>query len=498
MLMAPDGWKALYENTLAQAQSGEIPTARIDDAARRILRVKAAAGLFMDPRPVEPPLDVLGDAAHRALARRAVRESLVLLKNAHMTLPLSSHARVLVTGPGADDIGMQCGGWTIDWQATHNSRADFPGATSIYAGIAAAVAKGGGAAALSPDGKFTQRPDAAIVVFGEGPYAEFQGDRENLKVVPDDTRELQLLRRFRALGIPTVSVFLSGRPLWTNREINASDAFVAAWLPGSEGEGIADVLFTAADGTRPFDFTGRLSFSWPATALPVRFDTAGRVHGALFAAGYGQSDRATEPVRHLDEDPHLPAVAEPPAGSLFASGHVTAPWSLFVADVDAEIHVTTARQSSPAHALAVQLTRAGLTAVWQGGTQGMLRITGRAADLRSAAGRAALTVRYRVLERPQAPVALGFGCEEPACPGAAHAALVDVTRELDAAPLGSWRTLTVPLTCLGAAVALDHVGVPFSLQTNGPMAVTVKSVRLGAPAAHSAPLACAPPVTSLL
>src|SRR6202012_2025470 len=137
-------------------------------------------------------------------------------------------------------------------------------------------AAGGGSVLLSSDGRYTDKPDVAIVVFGEGPYAEFQGDRETLEYSPDDKSDLSLVRRLHNEGIPTVAVFLSGRPLWVNPEINAADAFVAAWLPGSEGEGIAAVLFRAADGSIPHDFAGKLSFSWPATAMPVRFDVAGR------------------------------------------------------------------------------------------------------------------------------------------------------------------------------------------------------------------------------
>ena len=210
----------------------------------------------------------LGSAAHRALAREAVRKSLVLLKNDHHTLPLNPRARILVAGDAADSIGMQSGGWTLDWQGDHNSNADFPGATSIFGGIRAAVAAAGGTAVLSKDGRIAEKPDAAVVVFGEGPYAEFQGDRENLEYSPNDAHELELLRRLHASGVPTVAVFLSGRPMWVNPQINASDAFVAAWLPGSEGEGVADVLFSAA-GREQYDFTGRLAFSWPRTAMPV-------------------------------------------------------------------------------------------------------------------------------------------------------------------------------------------------------------------------------------
>ncbi len=218
----------------------------------------------------------LGSAAHRAVAREAVRKSLVLLKNEHGLLPLNPHTRVLVAGRAAEDIGIQSGGWTIDGRGNHNSQRDFPGGTTINGGIQAAVAAAGGSAQFSLDGRYTEKPDVAIVVFGENPYAEFQGDRETLEYSPDDKSDLNLLRRLRAAGIPTVAVFLSGRPMWVNPVINAAAAFVAAWLPGSEGEGIADVLFRAADGTKPYDFTGRLGFSWPATAMPVTFDSTGR------------------------------------------------------------------------------------------------------------------------------------------------------------------------------------------------------------------------------
>ena len=133
------------------------------------------------------------------------------------------------------------------------------------------------------------KPDAAIVVFGEGPYAEYEGDRETLDFSGQDQGPLTLLRTLRLRGIPTVAVLLSGRPLWVNPEINASDAFVAAWLPGSQGEGIADLLLRGAHGERRFDFTGHLGFPWPNTAMPVTDDAADRTAGALFERGYGLS-----------------------------------------------------------------------------------------------------------------------------------------------------------------------------------------------------------------
>ncbi|HMI36914.1 MAG TPA: TIM-barrel domain-containing protein, partial [Steroidobacteraceae bacterium] len=266
MFMAPDKWKELYHATLAEAGAGVIPLTRIDDAVRRILRVKFKLGLFEAGRPWEGRGDVLGNPAHRALARQAVRESLVLLKNNGGVLPLRAGAHVLVAGEAADDISRQTGGWTLSWQGTGNTNSDFPNGQSIYAGLRAALAAGGGSAELSVDGRFRNKPDAAIVVFGETPYAEMMGDLHTLEFEPGDKPGLALLRRLRAAGVPVVAVFLSGRPLWVNAEINAADAFVAAWLPGSEGGGVADLLIGDAAGKPRHDFTGRLSFSWPRNA----------------------------------------------------------------------------------------------------------------------------------------------------------------------------------------------------------------------------------------
>jgi beta-glucosidase len=264
MIMVPEDWKALLANTLEQVRSGEIEQSRIDDAVRRILRVKMRAGLFTGGRPSSRPqagdASLVGAADHRSLAREAVRQSLVLLKNGEGLLPLSRNLNVMVVGDGADDISKQSGGWSVTWQGTEVTNEDFPGANSIFAGIREAVTAGGGSATLSPDGTFEESPDVAIVVFGEDPYAEYEGDLESLNFSAEHGASLELLRRLKGQGIPVVSVFLSGRPLWVNPELNASTAFVAAWLPGTEGAGIADVLFRDSEGEVNFDFTGKLSF----------------------------------------------------------------------------------------------------------------------------------------------------------------------------------------------------------------------------------------------
>ena len=305
MFMAPDSWKDLYTNTLKQVKSGEISVQRLDQAVARILRVKMRAGVFEAGKPSSRPnagnFKLLGASVHREIARDAVRKSLVLLKNEGHLLPLSASYRVLVTGDGADNIGKQSGGWTITWQGTGNSNADFPRGTSIYAGIRERVEAGGGKAVLSVDGSWDEKPDVAIVVFGENPYAEMLGDRANVDYESEDG--LAKLKSLADQGIPTVSVFLTGRPLWVNPELNASDAFVVAWLPGSEGKGVADVLFSKPDGTPRYDFKGRLSFSWPATAMQAEVNIGDEDYNPLFAFGHGLGYGDDGSLPKLHEDP---------------------------------------------------------------------------------------------------------------------------------------------------------------------------------------------------
>lgn len=294
--MVPDDAKALHASLVAQVKDGTIPMARLEEAVSRVLRMKLRAGLLDADakRPSERKhggdFALLGSPAHRAIAREAVAKSQVVLKNDGV-LPLKSGANILVAGRAADDIAQASGGWTLTWQGGEDlTNARFPGATSIWAGLNAAAAEAGGAATLSPTGTYSAKPDAAVVVFGEEPYAEFAGDRKD--AVFSDTEGLELLRKFRAAGVPTVAVFLSGRPLWVNREINVANAFVASWLPGGEGAGVADILY----GRKPA--TGRLSFSWPAgcTGQPVNGP-----EGALFARGYGLSLADSRPVPKLSE-----------------------------------------------------------------------------------------------------------------------------------------------------------------------------------------------------
>lgn len=291
VMMVPEHFEAFYHNTVQQVKDGLIPMTRLDDAVRRFLRAKIRWGLFQRGKPSSRPESLqtqwFNAPEHRELARRAVRQSLVLLKNNRQLLPLNPNSRVLIAGDGADNIAKQAGGWSVSWQGTDNSNADFPNATSIYQGLRQQILAAGGSVELSVDGHFTEKPDVAIVVIGEEPYAEWYGDIQRLEYQYGNKQDLALLKRLQAQAIPVVTVFLSGRPLWINKELNASDAFVAAWLPGSEGQGVADVLLRDRQGKIQYDFNGKLSFSWPKFDDQFLLNVHDKVYDPLFAYGYG-------------------------------------------------------------------------------------------------------------------------------------------------------------------------------------------------------------------
>jgi beta-glucosidase len=456
MAMAPDSWKGLFDATVAEVKSGGIPLNRVDDAVRRILRVKFATGLFDAARPWAGRPGVLGSPAHRALAREAVAKTLVLLKNDGV-LPLKASARVLVAGPGADDISMQSGGWTLSWQGDGNTNADFPNAQSIYSGIAEAMKAGGGSATLSANGSFTKRPDAAIVVFGERPYAEMRGDLKTLEFQPGDKQALALLKKLRAAGIPTVSVFLSGRPLWVNPEINQSNAFVAAWLPGSEGGGIADVLIGTRDGKRRKDFTGRLSYSWPKTAGQFTLNKGRPGYDPQFAYGYGLTYARPGKVGPLREIAGVDA-ALGNSSIFFAKGNVSAPFGWVSGSA-----VTRAPIDGP------QTQEGAARLNWPAGRAAAIAIAirGAALDLtRETNADLVLEMTYRVEIAPQKPVSLRFG-----------EAAVDATGLFAAGP--QWRTVRIGLKCLRDRGAdMKSVTVPWTLAATGPFAVSIADVRL--------------------
>jgi len=309
MFMVPEKWKEFILHTRQNVNRGSIPLKRIDDAVRRILTVKFAYGLFDKSRPSKrfwSNHKCFGTRNHREVAREAVRKSLVMLKNHDSVLPLNKNARILVTGRNAHNRGHQCGGFSIDWQGTSGNGFIKDG-TSIWEGIRQVAAS----AVLSTDknGKDADpdQHDVAIVVIGETPYAEGLGDvrsgehliveagsqiKGSLNVLspygstlelaelhPDD---LETIKSIAEKGIPVVTIMVSGRPLVVGKELVQSAAFVAAWLPGSEGQGVADVLFG------DFDFQGKLSFSWPESDDYLSSEN-GKKNSPLFPLGYGLS-----------------------------------------------------------------------------------------------------------------------------------------------------------------------------------------------------------------
>lgn len=294
MIMVPDEWKAFIDNTTQQVESGRISMSRIDDAVRRILRVKLRAGMFDGIAPsAHAGAGQLADVQHRELARRAVRESLVLLKNQRSALPIRRGTRVLVVGKTANSVPNQSGGWSLTWQGDETTNADYPDADTLLAGIEAAAGKDNVVFVEKPDRVDPASFDVAIAVIGETPYAETKGDLALPKTLTHTQRypeDLAALQALSAAGKPVVTVFVSGRPVYANDLLNLSDAFVAAWLPGTEGKGVADVLFADAKGRAAYDFRGRLSFPWPGAPCASSFSAAALAEPPpLFPSGYGSS-----------------------------------------------------------------------------------------------------------------------------------------------------------------------------------------------------------------
>lgn len=483
MFMAPDSWKALYENTLTQARSGAIPAERLNDAVRRILRVKMRAGLFEKGRPSSRPFagrfELLGSPQHRAVARQAVRESLVLLKNQGKLLPLAANASVLVAGDGADNIAKQAGGWTLTWQGTGVSNKDFPNAQSIYSGIREAVAAAGGQAMLSADGRYSAKPDVAIVVFGEDPYAEFVGDRATLEFSPGDKRVLRLMQRLKAEGIPVVAVFLSGRPMWVNPELNAADAFVAAFLPGSEGGGVADVLFRSASGRVRHDFKGKLSYSWPKRGDQGPINRGDANYDPLFPYGFGLTYRDRGDLPQLSEErPQGVAASD---GLIFGSGRLPAGWTLSLRDeggIAIPIEGNAGATGSGRLRIAGVDRRAQEDArrfTWNGsGPASVIFAAAQPLDiLREANGELSVVVDYRVDSAPTGTVTLGLQCG-PECLNS-----VPITGELRSAPIGEWRTIAVPLRCLAKTDAdMRRVIAPLVIGSTGALTLSVSDARI--------------------
>ena len=499
MLMAPDTWKANYESMLEAAKSGEISPQRLDDAVARVLRVKFRLGLFDDPKPSARQLGgkfaLLGAPEHRAVARQAVRESLVLLKNENNILPLHPKQRILVAGHGADNMSQQAGGWTLNWQGSGTKREDFPNAQTIFEGIGQQVSAAGGSATLARDGSYQRKPDLAIVVFGEEPYAEFQGDIPNLAYKNGDSTDLMLIKKLRADGVPVVAVFLSGRPLWMNREINAANAFVAAWLPGSEGGGIADVIFRNAAGEPQYDFRGKLSFSWPNSAVQFQNNVGQENYQPAFEFGYGLSYAATAQFAPLPEESGLSEqVAQ--VGKFMARG-VANPG--FVASLKSgsaaaiELGEKSAETADKRLAWITENDQAQQDSRrlrWAGTGQARFVLQAKTVmDLaRESNADLIMVLRIRVMRSHGDPLWLSSGCSGTVC------AQIDLGQSLRNLPAQTWRRLGVPLKCFAAAGAdVSALQELVALETAGAWEIALSHIELAALNEADQLLSCAKP-----
>jgi len=439
--MAPDSWKPLFDNTLKQARDGTIPKARLDDAVRRNLRVKFKLGLMGKNLVERGNPAMLGADAHLEVAREAVAKSLVLLKNEGSVLPIRPGANVLVTGPGADNMAMQAGGWTITWQGTDTTAADFPKGRTIGRAIVEAVTEAGGNAKIAAE-PGAQKPDIAVVVFGEQPYAEFQGDLSNLMFQPL-SGELELIKSLKDRGIPVVAVFLSGRPMFVGKAMNLADAFVAAWQPGSQGQGVADVLVAGRDGKPKRDFTGTLSFDWPQDARAPMVDP-------LFKVGHGLSYAKPAKLGPVNEDPRVevgPALSET---TYIRAGKVIEPWRLGLDSVVTMRSVDVSAQED------------GRQFTWAG--KGAFALDGPPIDVqRQVNGGYVLRLDWRLDARGSGPVTASFG-------GVA----LDVSELLPAA--GQTGMMRIPLTCFAAHGAkMAAIGQPLRLGADKSFVVSIRN-----------------------
>ncbi|GAA5441978.1 beta-hexosaminidase [Microbulbifer sp. NBRC 101763] len=501
MFMVPADWKALYKNTLTQAKSGEIQPERLEDAVRRILRVKLRAGLFERNMPLAGKGGILGNNEHRAIAREAVRKSLVLLKNNEQLLPLAANQNVLVVGDGADNLSKQSGGWTISWQGTGNTRADFPGATSIYEGIALAVKTAGGEAILSVDGSFGadtfangKPPGVAIVVYGEDPYAEWHGDITNIEYQRGGKKDLALLKKLREQEVSIVSVFLSGRPLWVNKELNASDAFVAAWLPGSEGAGVADVLFRGENGEVRYDFTGKLPFSWPVYINQAVLNPYQEHYEPLFSLGYGLTAKEESLVSN-----ELPEVSENFAGGVLEDAWLMvsrprAPWVLNIVERDSKTVPVTGNYAASDDDENVVVTSIDMSSQedarlikWKGLRPGAVELSAEYMQNLNIylEEKSALSLNIRVDREVKKPVFAGMTCGEGCI------AKVPLHSALKTMPLKDWTRISVDLQCFANAGAdFGKIFSVFRLESEGAMEIAVANVKLIPEAAKTATVQC--------
>lgn len=483
MIMVPDDWQAFIANTVKQVESGQIPLARIDDAVTRILRVKLRAHM------VKPSASRYAGKAEalqaRALARDAVRQSLVLLKNDGGALPLKRGQKILVVGKNADNLANQTGGWTLTWQGTDNQNSDFPVADSILTGLAEAAGKDNVTYSVDGAGVDVSKFDVVVAVIGETPYAEMAGDigaAGTLRHTGRHPEDLAALRAVAGKGKPVVTVLTAGRPVWANDLMNLSDSFVMAWLPGTEGKGVADVLFRRHGA----GFSGTLSFSWPKSVCQTPLNQGDKDYAPLFAVGYGLKYGSKARLGQLD--------ASYPAGGCGVTNVYPvfnqsdrATWPLYVNSagqrtaLGADLNRVFTLPTVKVETTQVNTQQDGKLLTWSGAATLEARGAAPAALPAFATTDGALTFDTIVSRAPQGAVSVALG-----------GASVDVSAALAALVGKGKQTVKVPLACFTARGAdLARVDSPFALSSDGAFTAAVANIQLvGGAARDQDALAC--------
>ncbi|MGV9776339.1 glycoside hydrolase family 3 N-terminal domain-containing protein [Streptosporangium sp. NPDC003464] len=488
VVMVPNDWKAFIANTIAQVEAGQIPMARIDDAVTRILRVKLRAGVLGAPKPSERALAGSADALEaKRLAREAVRRSQVLLKNKGGVLPLAGGSKVLVVGKSADSMQNQTGGWTLTWQGTGNTNADFPGGTTILGGLRQALGEADVTFSETADGVDPSAYDAVIAVIGETPYAEGVGDlaRRTLEAAKLHPGDLAVLDKVSGKGAPVVTVYVTGRPLWVNKELNRSDAFVVAWLPGTEGGGVADLLVQGP--RRGAGYTGTLPYSWPKSACQTPLNPGEEGYDPLFPLGYGLRHGQSGSVGTLDETAP-PAGCGQPGGGGEASEDLeifnrmdVPPYKGFIGSADNWGGTEIGVDGEAAHSAIgvvqsdVNVQQDGLKATWNGTGPAQIYMQDPAGghDLRgylNADG--ALVFDTVVHQAPAARTVISVHCGYPCFSEVAATSLFQGLTP------GVKATVKIPIACFAATgLDLEAVNTPFLVYTDGAFSASFANVR---------------------
>ena len=514
MVTARNDWKSTISHAIEGVQSGEIPLSRINDAVTRILRIKMRAGLWEKPKPTERvnagQQDTLGHREHKKLAREAVRKSLVLLKNKNNALPLTRKQSLILTGSAANNIQKMTGGWSMTWQGSDTTPDDFPGCQPLLKAIESVntLSLTHYIESLTPK---TQLPDAefAIVAIGEDPYAEIVGDikswqtLEYSKLKRAYRSDLETIRTLKKAGKKVITLFFSGRPLYVNEEINLSDAFVAAWLPGTEGAGITDIIFKNSTNDIEFDFQGKLSFSWPKMKhsfavnripphipnyqIPQQEQNPNGKHAPLFNVGYGLNYQQ-DINQQMDLDNIPLDLAESASTETIATQAIeffgvlsTGDFALNMADhncwlTGVEISGNNASRCATIESMPIDYIHQqdGRKLIFLGGDamvylQSIDQSPINLKPYLNAQGY--LTIAIKLIEPPSGKVELAVHRDIPNSP------TLDITSRLSALPLNEWSELSVSLAEFDLiGCEFEHVNTPFMLFTTATLSLELGKI----------------------